>query len=229
MSLQDHLRYISSHGNDMLRYQNSHYDYLKGLKNSGFNPKIIYDIGSCVLHWSQIASIIWPDAKIYAFDAFEDVEFLYKESTIISGYQIGLLTSEDQRKLKFFENKERPFGNSYYREIGCEFGNFFNKNNFVEKIGMKLDTVVKQNNIPLPDFVKIDVQGSELDVIRGGLHSIRSAKKLIVELQSKQYNEGAPLVNESLKVLLELGFDCCDPLFCNNGPDGDYGFNVIQN
>jgi len=46
-----------------------HIKYLKSLKANGFEPRVIYDIGSCILHWSKEARKIWPDAKIIAFDA----------------------------------------------------------------------------------------------------------------------------------------------------------------
>ena len=49
---------------------------------------------------------------------------------------------------------------------------------------------------------------------------------MIVELQHEQYNIGALKNDISLPLLIEtmLNFKCTDPLFTNNGPDGDYGF-----
>ena len=43
-------------------------------------------------------------------------------------------------------------------------------------------------------------------------------------MQNKVYNEGAPLVDETLPFIEKLGFNCTAPLFCDNGPGGDYGF-----
>jgi hypothetical protein len=86
---------------------------------------------------------------------------------------------------------------------------------------------VEENDFPLPDLVKIDVQCSEKYIIAGGLNTISHAKHLIVELQSIEYNEGAPNVDETLPYIESLGWKCTAPLFCNNGPDGDYGFTRI--
>ncbi len=55
---------------------------------------------------------------------------------------------------------------------------------------MRLDTLVKKYGLPLPDLVKIDVQGAEKDVLDGGWESINAAKHLIVEMQSTEYNLG---------------------------------------
>ena len=47
---------------------------------------------------------------------------------------------------------------------------------------------------------------------------------MVVELQHTEYNKGALLANESIPLIEELGWNCIDPLFQNNGCDGDYGF-----
>ena len=201
-----------------------HVNYLIKLKNDGFEPKVIYDIGSCVLHWTKIAKKLWPNAKIILFDAFQPAEFLY------SGYDyhIGVLSNVDNNIVKFYQNDYHPGGNSYYREIGCRNGFFFPENKYIEMKSMTLDTIVKERGFPLPDLIKIDVQGAEVDIIKGGLNTINNAKRLIVELQHTEYNQGALQVNESLPIIEGLGWKCTDPLFQNNGVDGDYGFVRIE-
>ena len=87
-----------------------------------------------------------------------------------------------------------------------------------------LDTIVKERGFPLPDFIKIDVQGAEIDILRGGLNTIKHAKRMIIELQHTEYNLGAYKHTESLEIIKNMGWNCCDPLFSNNGPDGDYSF-----
>jgi FkbM family methyltransferase len=42
-------------------------------------------------------------------------------------------------------------------------------------------------------LVKIDVQGCELDILKGGINIINNAKYLVIELHNIQYNRGAPL------------------------------------
>jgi FkbM family methyltransferase len=197
----------------------NHINYLYKLKIQGFEPKVIYDIGSCVLHWTKYAEKLWPDAKIILFDAFEPAEFLYENYD----YNIGVLSDKDNNIVKFYQNDYYPGGNSYYRELGCD-NNYFPENNYIEKKTKTLDTIVKEKGFPLPDFIKIDVQGCELDILNGGQNTIKNAKKMIIELQHKEYNLGAKLCNESLTIIKDMGWSCTDPLFSNNGCDGDYGF-----
>ena len=204
----------------------NHFNYLKNLKDSGFEPKVIYDIGSCVLHWTNKAKQLWPNATYILFDAFREAEFLY------SGYDyhMGVLCNEDNRELRFYKNVELPGGNSYYREIGCQNGRFFPEDKYCVEIGMTLDTIVKSRGFPLPDLIKIDVQGAEKDIIAGGLTSLSNATHLICEMQNTNYNDGAPKVSETLPYIESLGWKCIAPMLQNNGPDADYGFkNLMKN
>jgi FkbM family methyltransferase len=217
MSLEEHLTKLSIYDH----IPENHINYLWYLKTLGFEPKVIYDIGSCVMHWTNVANSIWPDAKIIMFDAFQPAEFLYKGYD----YHIGVLSDVDNKTVKFYQNDVIPGGNSYYREIGCENGKYFPEDKYIEMRTKTLDTVVKERGFPLPDFVKIDVQGAEIDILRGGVDTISNAQRLIVELQNTEYNQGAMKADQSLPIIESMGWKCYDPLFQNNGPDGDYGFS----
>jgi FkbM family methyltransferase len=196
-----------------------HIQYLQSLKAGGFEPNVIYDIGSCVLHWTHEAQKIWPQAKIILFDAFARVQFLYK------GYEyfIGLLGDTDGKIVKFYNNDQLPGGNSYYRETFMD-GRFFPSDAYAEMIMHRLDTVVDNMGFPYPDFVKIDVQGSEQDVIRGGERILSHASRMIVEMQHVQYNDGAPLVADVLPYIESIGWKCDANRFCEAEHDADYGF-----
>lgn len=89
---------------------------------------------------------------------------------------------------------------------------------------MKLETIVKNKNIPMPDLVKIDVQGAELDILKGSMNIINNAKFLIVELQHTEYNMGAPLCNQTRDFLVENRWKVYAEKFSNNGPDADWCF-----
>lgn len=200
----------------------NHKNFLINLKNSGFEPKVIYDIGSCVLHWTKFAKILWPDATFILFDAFAPAEFLYIEENY--DYNIGVLSNRDNSVVKFYQNDFLPGGNSYYRELGYDGGKYFPEDKYLELVTKKLDTVVRERGFPLPDFVKIDVQGAETDIIKGGLETLGHAKRMIVELQNIEYNQGALKSDESLPIIESFGWKCDAPLFQNNGADGDYSF-----
>jgi len=76
----------------------------------------------------------------------------------------------------------------------------------------------------MPDLIKIDVQGAELDILKGSMSIINKAKFLIVELQHTEYNQGAPLCNQTRDFLIEYGWQVYAEKFSNNGPDADWCF-----
>ena len=208
----------------------SHVSFIEKL-SSEFNPKrmVIYDIGSNVLHWSQHAKVLWKDSSIYAFDAMTEMKLLYdeynKKNNTTFEYNVGVLCDEDYKRISFYQNDEYSAGNSYYKEIGhCNSHNAYTENHIKHKIGMKLETVVKNKKIPLPDLIKIDVQGAELDILKGSMKVINNAKFLIVELQHVEYNQGAPLCNKTRDFLIENGWEVYAEKFSNNGPDADWCF-----
>ena len=212
-----------------------HITFLEKLSKE-FNPNnmIIYDIGSSVLHWTQNASNLWKNSIIYPFDAMTEMKLFYDEYNIQNNknyqYNIGVLCDEDYKRINFYQNDELSGGNSYYKEIGHKDSHIiFTENHIKHKIGMKLETVVKNKNIPMPDLIKIDVQGAELDILKGSMNVINHAKFLIVELQHTQYNEGAPMCNITCDFLIENGWQVYAEKFCNNGPDADWCFINTNN
>jgi beta-1,4-mannosyl-glycoprotein beta-1,4-N-acetylglucosaminyltransferase len=196
-----------------------------------FNPNrmVIYDIGSNVLHWTKYAKVFWKNSTVYLFDAMTEMKLFYDEYNKIKNttleYNVGVLCDEDYKRISFYQNDEISGGNSYYKEIGHpDSHNIFTENHIKHKIGMKLETVVKNKKIPLPDLIKIDVQGAELDILKGSMKIINNAKFLIVELQHIEYNKGAPLCNKTRDFLIENGWEVYAEKFSNNGPDADWCF-----
>lgn len=191
-----------------------HQGYLQKIKDSGFEPKVIYDIGAAVCHWSRHAERIWPDSEVYLFDALRAAEFLYEGKN----YNIGVL-SDSKRVIEFYENNYEVGGNSYYRE-STEFNpkanEMYSDTHKVKRIADTLDNVVAKRGFPLPDLIKIDVQGCEIDILKGATETLKNCKHLIVELQHVQYNVGAPTIHTSIGFINDLGFRLVTPQFSMN-------------
>lgn len=202
-----------------------HVDFLSGLAETT-NFKTIYDIGSCVLHWTNEAKKIWPNAKFYLFEAMEEVKFLYEEAG--HEYHLGVLSDEDGKLITFNQNLEHPGGNSYYDEnpeLSPMANQLWTDENKITRAAITLDTVILSKQYPWPDLIKMDIQGAELDVLKGATKALSHAKALILELQHTDYNIGAPKKDEVIRWLNENGWKC-EGQFCGSdlGVDGDYFF-----
>lgn len=68
-----------------------------------------------------------------------------------------------------------------------------------------LDELVRQNNLPTPDLIKIDVQGYEDRVIKGAANTVDSAKYCVVEVTLIELYAGSP----TLRALDRIMEDRC--------------------
>jgi FkbM family methyltransferase len=204
-------------------FPQEHIDYLKHLSNR-ISPNIIYDIGACVMHWTNAAKSIWSGATYVLFDAMEEAEFLYGDNL----RHMGLLGSEN-KLVKFYQNLEHPGGNSIFPENTDFSPNariLFPEEKAIWKPMFKLDDVVKAKNLPLPDLIKMDVQGSELNVLLGAQETIKQCNNIILELQRVDYNIGAPKEQEVIQYMKTLGFNSVVKFTGNvQSPDCDYHFS----
>jgi len=191
-----------------------HVEYLKKINS---NPKVIYDIGACVLHWTRHASSIWPEAEFCLVDATMSVQPFLETSG--HKWKIAVLSDSDNKEVEFYENSNDPGGNSYYLENTEAYNNSHKTN----RTGYTLDYIAKQNNWPLPDMIKLDVQGAELDVLRGSTCVLANVTDIILEAQHVDYNKGAPKSPEVIEYLQSIGFELVSN-FINTDVDGDYHF-----
>jgi hypothetical protein len=82
---------------------------------------------------------------------------------------------------------------------------------FVDKIHQKsitIDTFFKRNNLDASkyDFWNFDIQGAELLALKGATETIKHAKVLYLEVNSKELYKDCALINEIDEFLAPLGF-----------------------
>ncbi|MFV0444358.1 MAG: FkbM family methyltransferase [Planctomycetaceae bacterium] len=61
-----------------------------------------------------------------------------------------------------------------------------------------------------PDFLKLDVQGYELEVLKGGCQALRSAECALLETSVLSFNSGAPKIAEVVGFMSQEGFAIID-------------------
>lgn len=208
------------------RMSDEHTDYLFKLKyHYRFEPKVIYDIGSNYLSWYKLASNVWKESKIYCFDAFSGFENVYPRYDI--DYALELL-SDSEEEVKFHENPMSPGLNSLYMvNEEYDFGkNFHNQHlNTTIRKTRTLDSVCKEKNWEKPDLIKMDVQGAEVKVLKGAQEVIENCNHLILEVQTKEFSLGAPMLKDVEEYMQSIGFVLFTSMGSNGSAcDGDYHF-----
>ena len=166
-----------------------------------FYPYRILDIGANIGQFHQTAKAYFPDSYVFAIEASEECEpFLQK---ITDQYFIGRLTKDDS-VYKFYSRRNDPTatGNSIYKELTQFYSD--DQLDIIEKKGIRLDDLFEDDSEF--DLIKIDSQGSELDIIEGGINLCKKAKGILLEVSLTQYNENAPLYDEVISYMENLGF-----------------------
>lgn len=166
-----------------------------------FYPSRILDIGANIGQFHKLAKDTFPECSVFSIEASPECEPYLK--AITENYYIGLL-AKDNSEYDFYTRKNDPTctGNSTYRELTQFYSD--DEIKVLQQQGIRLGDLFE----PGAEFelIKIDTQGSELDIIAGGLELCQRAKGILLEVSLTQYNEGAPLYQEVIDYMDSIGF-----------------------
>ena len=120
----------------------------------------------------------------------------------------SVLNSEDNKEVKFYSTKKATCS-SFYKPNFNHLKKFSDSDRFKiisEEVfvSKSLDTEIKK--FSQPDFIKIDTEGSELDILKGSNETLQNVHGLEVECSFNQLREGQPLFNEVRDYLEKKGF-----------------------
>ncbi len=179
---------------------------LEEVKDMGINPNAILDIGAHTGQFHSWSKRVWPDVGVFMIEANPLHESHLDKLAMMNGdnYLIAAL-GDEEREVTFYTRSDKPHteGNSYYKEA-----NYWDIPQLVQESKTKLK---KLDNIFEDDatfeLIKIDTQGSELDILKGGTNLVSRAKAVVLEVSLIEYNEGAPTAKETIDYMLEIGFE----------------------
>lgn len=163
------------------------------------NLKSVLDIGANIGEFSTEVKKLLPDCNCFMVEANAHC-VPYLEKTGIP-YDIATL-SHTRGFVNFFIQPDNPIGTgaSMYKE-----NTEFYKDPIRQVVATKrLDDC---NYIPGPiDLLKLDTQGSELNILMGGLETVKRCKYILIETSLITYNAGAPLIDGTFNLMNQLNF-----------------------
>ncbi len=181
------------------------------------NPSSILDIGAHIGSFARSIHFLFPQAKLTLIEAnpncelfLEETGFDFRMFCLSSGYTEAQLFIPDENSIST--------GVSLYKE---------NTVHFDRSHSIPIQTAPLDDLDIQADLIKIDCQGSELDIIEGGIHTIRSAKYVIAEVSLAPYNKGAPLMDKVMSKMKSLDFIVEDVVGYHSSPN-HYGGCIFQ-
>jgi FkbM family methyltransferase len=177
------------------------FDSFKRLKSLGFNPKNIIDIGAYEGYWTAEMIELFPGADFFMIEAQSSKE-TYLKKTIASHpgkikYSMSLLGAKDGEKVIFNEYETASSVLSEHFETNAARS---------EKTIQTLDSLLNAQNIAAPDFIKLDTQGYELEILKGSSKALATADVVLMEVSFLDIYKNVPLVKESMDFMSERGF-----------------------
>ena len=163
--------------------------FFKKIQIHGYDLKTVYDIGACYGDWSNKFSDNFPNADLILFEANPSYSRILSESKFKN---FNVVLSNPGRQYVDFYNGTNT-GDSYYKETT----KFYDDQGHIRLPCTTLDAIIEQNKLMLPNFIKLDTQGSELDIL-SGFSNISYVDFCYIECPIINYNHGAPKINDYL-------------------------------
>lgn len=164
--------------------------------------KSFLDIGANNGDFSWTIRFVFPNIQLFAIEANPNCQQDLKNRNI--PHTIAIL-SDKEKDIDFFVSKigdGKNTGSSYLKEKTEYYseGNY----NILKTKAKILDKIFDENH--KFEFIKLDTQGSEIDIIKGGLNLVSRAKYMMLEVAILEYNEGAPLRDEVFTYLESIKY-----------------------
>jgi len=205
---------------------------LKSLAEFGFNPGYIVDIGANVGGWTDQLTHFFPEAYFLMVEANPKHEPNLKNLCATHknvDYSINLL-SDSEKDSYFYTLKnavasDTESGNSLLKEKTCHYTDEKNEVKIIKST--TLDDLISEKEISHVDFLKLDVQGAELMVLKGGLDTLEQATFCLLEVQLQQWNENAPLCTEVVSFMGSKGFQPYDIIDQNHASNYTISIDLL--
>ena len=199
------------------------FERIRQLRNKGYVPDIVFDIGAYHGHWTNEMHHIYPDATFFLYEAidYKELSSRYLSTDKIHVFPNTLL-NDDVGDVVWYQNKNT--GDSMFREKTIYYKE-------CEEIVRRTTTLEKHlsenNHFDILDieckskiFIKIDTQGSEIPILKGGMEIAKKADFILLEVPFfGQYNTGVPSFSEHVQFMESIGFipyDIVEKHYCND-------------
>ena len=170
---------------------------LRKIQSMPMEITTIFDVGAYRGTWSEEVRKSFPQATFVLFEPNEvHNQEISKRKFGVYNLVLGRSTGS---KVKFYASGST--GDSFF----LEKNNFYiGKEKELETVSLK--DVIEQHGLQFPGFLKLDTQGSEMEILLGAEEVLREIKLILVELPITKMNIGAPNLSEVVEYLEHNNF-----------------------
>jgi len=178
-------------------------DVVELLTSKNVKVRNIFDVGAHRGEWTlAISKYLNKDVRVTMFEPSPHHKANLDAIANQFGYRyLSIALGKSKSVIDFYTTGGT--GDSFYEEIAHQ-----NKSR-IAPISIEvetLDNVIENFSLVPPDLLKLDCQGSELDILKGGKKTLDLVSGIILEASILECNKGAPLMGEIVSYLDEKGF-----------------------
>jgi FkbM family methyltransferase len=175
--------------------------FLKGIKNRGALVNNILDIGAHKADWSLMTSDIFPEATYYMIEPQDEMK-PYIENFLKNHkgawFQGGAGAENGELTLSVWDDFA---GSSFLLPEGEESGKKQRKVPIYT-----VDSLIESKKMPIPNICKIDVQGFEIEVLKGAKKILGKTDIFILEASLFRFSPNQPLLHEIIDFMVKHGY-----------------------
>lgn len=158
-----------------------------------WSPKTILDVGGYKGHWTHDIRAQFPNASIVVVEPNNHPELNNLDVPVHRE-----VLASTVREVPWYSNLST--GDSMYKELTLHYNNVIP----ATRTTTTLDKLFPTQRF---EFVKLDCQGAELDILKGGEVLLQDTHAVLLECAfAGKYNEGAPTFAEYIAYMDSIGF-----------------------
>lgn len=173
-------------------------DSLLRLKKLGYTPASCLDIGAYTGQWTVGFKKIFPNCAMLMIEGqLEKEPLLAAVKTQLKNvdYEIALLGA-----------KEQPVSFNIYETASSVLTEHNQTNARVEQRTLQTLDAITAKRAVMPDFIKIDTQGYELEILKGGENTLANAAFVLLEVSFLDIYLNCPLAADVISYMNARGF-----------------------
>ena len=188
---------------------------LRRARDNGFKPKYILDVGANSGDFSKEAWAVFgnadPPPRVLMFEGA-----MARSPTLASvGFDFVIaVMGACTKTVDWYASDTAHTGNSVLRENTEHFSKIAPARETMRRVDELLAIapalMPSAGVLDGPVLLKLDVQGYELEVLKGAARALEATEMLLLEVSVLPYNRGSPLVTDVLAAVGALGFDVLD-------------------
>lgn len=177
---------------------------------STVNAEVIVDVGASNAAWTYRACRVFPSARYHLFEPIWAVSNHYKIGPIyehlskianVTLHPIAIGSKDGKATLHVTDD---PVGST---TLNWDYA----KSTPAAVPVRTIDSLVSDGTMPTPDIIKMDIQGAEMDALRGSATTLSHVSALFLETWLRPgYGEHTPLLRDIMNFLHDFGFSAID-------------------